>query len=72
MWSVFHCFKTQDYVHFSVVAYSVALGLIMSVGRQVTGKLPTGKVGDNTSWASCSNYVIVKTSTCYTPRKTKF
>ena len=30
---------------FSVVAYSVALGLIMSVGRQVTGKLPTGKVG---------------------------
>ena len=31
---------------FSVVAYSVALGLIMSVGRQVTGKLPTGKVTD--------------------------
>lgn len=28
----------------SVVAYSVALGLIMSVGRQVTGKLPTGKL----------------------------
>ena len=33
------------YIHFSVVAYSVALGLIMSVGRQVTGTLPTGKVG---------------------------
>ncbi|XP_052788997.1 tetratricopeptide repeat protein 13-like isoform X3 [Mya arenaria] len=28
----------------SVVAYSVALGLIMSVGRQVTGKLPTSKL----------------------------
>ena len=54
MWSVSHYFKKQDYVHFSVVAYSVALGLIMSVGRQVTGKLPTGKVGDNTSGASCS------------------
>lgn len=28
----------------SVVAYSVAIGLIMSVGRQVTGKIPNGKL----------------------------
>ncbi|XP_052272752.1 tetratricopeptide repeat protein 13-like isoform X2 [Dreissena polymorpha] len=28
----------------SVVAYSVALGLIMSLGRQVTGKIPTSKL----------------------------
>ncbi|XP_071080039.1 tetratricopeptide repeat protein 13-like isoform X1 [Haliotis cracherodii] len=28
----------------SVVAYTVALGLVMSVGRQVTGKIPTGKL----------------------------
>ncbi|XP_063430079.1 tetratricopeptide repeat protein 13-like [Mytilus trossulus] len=28
----------------SVVAYSVALGLLMSVGRQVTGKVPNGKL----------------------------
>ncbi|KAL3874145.1 hypothetical protein ACJMK2_037196 [Sinanodonta woodiana] len=28
----------------SVVAYSVALGLIMSVGRQVTGRIPAGKL----------------------------
>ena len=28
----------------SVVAYSVALGLLMSVGRQVTGKIPNGKL----------------------------
>ncbi|KAK7508270.1 hypothetical protein BaRGS_00000509 [Batillaria attramentaria] len=30
----------------SVVAYAVALGLIMSLGRQVSGKLPTGKLLD--------------------------
>ncbi|XP_064600011.1 tetratricopeptide repeat protein 13-like [Liolophura sinensis] len=30
----------------SVVAYSVALGLIMSLGREVTGKIPTGKLVD--------------------------
>ncbi|XP_041352986.1 tetratricopeptide repeat protein 13-like isoform X2 [Gigantopelta aegis] len=28
----------------SVVAYSMALGLVMSLGRQVTGKIPTGKL----------------------------
>lgn len=30
----------------SVVAYAVALGLVMSLGRQVSGKLPTGKLLD--------------------------
>ncbi|XP_021378054.1 tetratricopeptide repeat protein 13-like [Mizuhopecten yessoensis] len=28
----------------SAVAYSVALGVIMSIGRQVTGKMPNGKL----------------------------
>ena len=27
-----------------MVAYSVAMGVIMSIGRQVTGKIPNGKV----------------------------
>jgi len=35
---------------FSVVAYSVALGLLMSVGRQVTGKIPNGKVIISMFW----------------------
>ncbi|XP_064622955.1 tetratricopeptide repeat protein 13-like isoform X2 [Lineus longissimus] len=30
----------------SVVAYSVALGLIMSIGKEVTGKIPQGKLVD--------------------------
>ncbi|KAL8615995.1 hypothetical protein ACOMHN_014957 [Nucella lapillus] len=30
----------------SVVAYAVALGLVMSLGRQVSGKIPTGKLLD--------------------------
>ena len=31
----------------SVVAYSVALGLFMAIGREVTGKIPQGKVNIN-------------------------
>ena len=47
-------------LYFSVVAYSVALGLIMSVGRQVTGKLPTGKVGlYHTIWVTLDGDVFM-------------
>lgn len=28
----------------SVVAYTVAMGMFMAIGREVTGKLPHGKV----------------------------
>ena len=31
--------------HNSAVAYTVALGLFLAVGRETTGKIPPGKVG---------------------------
>ena len=37
---------TSSFDIYSSVAYAVALGLILSLGREVTGRIPRGKVMD--------------------------
>ena len=40
----------------SVVAYTVAMGLFMAVGREITGKIPQGKVRARLIWSD--NYTV--------------